>query len=186
MILKKTFYFIRHGQTDWNAEHRAMGVTDIPLNSRGETQSRNALQQVKDLNIKTICYSPLKRSKQTAEILNGVLQCDMVPVEELKEFNLGNCAGKIIGDWFDEWMNGAMISDGESFENFVQRSLVGINKSLVQKGPVLIVAHGGTYWAIQRAVQLLDLPDLPNCVLAGFSPPNSLEKKWLCSHFISK
>lgn len=184
MISLTPFYFIRHGQTDWNAEHRAMGITDIPLNSRGEIQSRNALKQVKDLNIKTICYSPLKRAKQTAKILNEVLQCDMIPIEELKEFNLGTCAGQIIGDWFDEWMNGALIPEGESFKEFVQRALVGVNKSLNHKEPVLIVAHGGTYWAIQRAIQLLDLPDLPNCLLASFSPPKSLGGKWSYSQFI--
>lgn len=26
------FYFLRHGETDWNLEHRAMGSQDIPLN----------------------------------------------------------------------------------------------------------------------------------------------------------
>lgn len=184
MISTIPFYFIRHGKTDWNAEHRLMGITDIPLNSRGVSQSRDALKQVKGLNIKTICYSPLKRAKQTAEILNEALQCAMVPIEELKEFNLGINAGKIIGDWFDEWMNGDLIPEGESFEEFVQRALIGVNKSLNQKGPVLIVAHGGTYWAIQRATQLLELPDLPNCLLASFSPPKSLEGKWSCSRYI--
>lgn len=158
-----------------------MGITDIPLNFHGEIQCRNALKQVKGLSINTICYSPLKRAEQTAKILNEALQCDLVSVEELKEFNLGICAGKIIGNWFDEWMNGALIPEGESFKEFLQRALVGVNKSLDQKGPILIVAHGGTYWAIQRALQLLDLPDLPNCLLARFSPPKSLEGKWSCS-----
>lgn len=183
MILKTPFYFIRHGQTDWNAQHKAMGITDIPLNSNGETQSREAIRQVKDLNIQTICHSPLKRARETAEILNQALQCPMVPIEELKEFNLGKFAGKIIGDWFDEWMDGGLIPDGEPFKEFVERSLKGVNQALAEKGPVLIVAHGGTYWAIQRAIQLMDLPDLPNCLLANFSPPKSLKENWSCSQF---
>lgn len=182
MITKSPFYFIRHGQTDWNAEHRAMGITDIPLNSLGEAQSKNALPYIKDLKIETICHSPLKRAKKTAEILNEELRCNMVTVEELKEFNLGICAGKIIGSWFDEWMNGGRIPEGETFDAFVQRAILGVNKSLAQKGPVLIVAHGGIYWAIQRALQRLDLPDLPNCVLASFDPPKSMGEKWSCTY----
>ena len=184
MIQAKSFYFIRHGQTDWNVKHCAMGITDILLNSHGIKQSKNACKYIKDLPIKTICYSPLKRAKQTAEIFNEDLQCEMVPIEELKEFCLGTYAGKIIGDWFEKWLAGATLPKGETFQEFVQRALVGVNKALFYKGPVLIVGHGGTYWAIQQATQLLDLPDLPNCTLVRFSSPKSRGEKWTCSEFI--
>jgi bisphosphoglycerate-dependent phosphoglycerate mutase len=38
------FYFLRHGETDWNLEHRAMGSQDIPLNDRGISQGLNAAE----------------------------------------------------------------------------------------------------------------------------------------------
>lgn len=180
MILEKPFYFIRHGQTDWNLEHRAMGVTDIPLNPVGIQQAVDACQHLKEFSIKTICHSPLQRAKQTAEIVHKEVQCEIFPVEELKEFCLGTYAGEIIDTWFDEWMKGKVLPEGETFQQFVERSLRGVNKALSYSGPTLIVAHGGTYWAIQQATQLLELPDLPNCTLAYFSPPKTIHDTWDC------
>lgn len=43
--LKKDFYCIRHGQTDWNVQRRAMGSVDIPLNPTGEAQVRSVCQE---------------------------------------------------------------------------------------------------------------------------------------------
>lgn len=182
MISHKPFYFIRHGETDWNKDHRAMGITNIPLNSFGKEQSESVSKQLLNLPIKFICHSPLTRAKETAQILNKTLNCELVSIEELKEFNLGTFAGNILGEWFDDWIKGALIPCGETFSQFINRSLEGINKALARPGPVLIVAHGGTYWAIQQGVQRLDLPDLKNCTLACFSPPNTSRKNWICSY----
>lgn len=178
-LSNKSFYFIRHGQTDWNTKHRAMGIADIPLNHFGEKQSMAAQLLIKNKDINHIFYSPLKRAARTAEIINSDLGCTMTPLDDLREFNLGLYAGKVIGNWFEEWMKGKPLPGGELFVDFIERGIRGVNTAIKKEGKILIVAHGGIYWAIQRAINRLDLPDLQNCFLADFR--SKLERKeWEC------
>lgn len=46
-------------------------------------------------------------------------------------------------------MNGTEIKGAEIYSDFIQRALCGINKALSQNnGSVLIVSHGGVFWAV--------------------------------------
>lgn len=63
-IAQMKIYLLRHGETAYNVDHRYQGVTDIPLSPAGLA----ALKQA-DFLPKTVYVTPLKRTKQTAEIL---------------------------------------------------------------------------------------------------------------------
>src|ERR1700722_10208985 len=68
-IPRRTFYFLRHGETDWNVEGRFQGHSDIPLNAQGLAQARSAAQIMADRSVDLIVASPLIRALKTAAIV---------------------------------------------------------------------------------------------------------------------
>lgn len=65
------FYFVRHGQTDWNKTNQTLCAQDnIQLNATGLIQADNTARVLENLGIKEIHSSPLMRARQTAEIIN--------------------------------------------------------------------------------------------------------------------
>lgn len=72
-------YLIRHGETDWNVQGRMQGQTDIALNQNGIDLARVTAQGMADIPFDLCITSPLKRARQTAEI---ILEGKDVPVTE--------------------------------------------------------------------------------------------------------
>jgi len=179
MLTPMPFVFLRHGETDWNRERRVQGQVDVPLNSRGIAQAHDARERLRGRTIATICSSPLARAHETARIVNEVLRRPLVLVDELMECNLSGWQGVVGGSWHDDWVGGAVPpGGGESYEGFLSRSLAGINKALAHPGPVLIVAHGGVYWAVQRHATCEDKYDIPNGIPVHHDPPRDLQAIW--------
>lgn len=58
---------VRHGQTQFNAEHRYLGALDPELNGHGIDQAR-ALRESLPRQLDAVLCSPLRRAWQTAEI----------------------------------------------------------------------------------------------------------------------
>ena len=178
MLLAKPFYYLRHGETDWNREHRAQGHNDIPLNATGIAQAHAAKAPLARCAIATICASPLARARVTAEIVNQTLQRPLVVIDELKECGYGVCEGQARGDWFKAWRRGETPEGAESFEAFMARALAGLNKALSHAGPVLIVSHAGVYWAIQRYARL-ERTFLENGCPVRHDPPSADVPGWI-------
>ena len=69
MLTPVPFWYLRHGETDWNAQGVSQGSIDIPLNATGIAQAKAAAEQMVGLGIRTIVASPLSRARVTAEIV---------------------------------------------------------------------------------------------------------------------
>ena len=178
-ITETTFYYVRHGETDWNRERRFQGQTDIPVNVAGMEQAKAASDRISSVNIKFIYSSPLRRALETAKEFQAVLKCDLEVIDNLAEANLGVCEGAITGPWYQEWKTGACTPEGaEPYADFIQRALSGINQALAHDGPVLIVSHGVVYRAIRQYARLKPSNRLLHCVVVRHDPPALTGEHW--------
>jgi phosphohistidine phosphatase SixA len=65
----RRLWLVRHGLTEWNAQQRFCGHSDIPLSARGRVQAHWLVRQLQDEAIATVCTSDLVRVRETAEII---------------------------------------------------------------------------------------------------------------------
>ncbi len=93
-------YYVRHGQTDWNAELRFQGQMDIPLNDTGRDQARGNGRKLKDAigmaEGFTFVSSPLVRSRETMELIRkemGLEPGDYSTDQKLIEVSYGILEG---------------------------------------------------------------------------------------------
>lgn len=179
MMLEKDFYFVRHGQTDWNLAHRAQGQTDVPLNEEGRRQAHQAAKAAAQLEIGTICCSPLSRALDTAQIIQGENGARIEILDELIECSWGEREGERRGVWYEAWKRGLETPPGaEPYDEFIERARGAINRALGFPGPVLIVAHGGVYWAVQiHATRELGT-SLPNAQIVKHTAPTEAHPWW--------
>jgi probable phosphoglycerate mutase len=168
------FWFLRHGETDWNAEGRSQGRTDIPLNTVGLTQARRAALALVDRGIVTIVASPLSRALRTAEIVAEALSLPVATDDDLMEVAFGTEEGLPMGDWYDDWIAGTYTPDGaETFAALHDRAVAAINRATARPGPVLVVAHGALFRALRLAFGHEPNVRTPNALPIWCAPPAS-------------
>jgi broad specificity phosphatase PhoE len=173
MILQKSFYFVRHGQTEYNLKRLcAGGKIDAPLNKTGELQAQALQEKLAHITFGKVVCSPMLRARQTAQFATTK---ELLFEVDLREWELGDLEG-VSFEQFDIFVanlsSSVPIPNGESKELFFQRSLKAINKALHEHGEdILIVAHGGIYAAL---IEALGLPgdDIGNAQLIRFHYDN--------------
>ncbi|MRH44972.1 histidine phosphatase family protein [Aquibacillus halophilus] len=134
---------VRHGQTDWNYLGKIQGMTDVPLNDVGRRQAEECREYVNSQDWDFIISSPLKRAKETAEIINKDLNLQIIEMEEFKERSFGIAEGLTLEERTIQFPEGDYPGQ-ESKQDLVERVMSGIdtiNRSYPGK-KVLLVAHG--------------------------------------------
>ena len=177
MLEKKSFYFVRHGESEHNQRGLvAGGKTDSPLTEKGITQALGLKDKILAVGIEHVISSPMIRAKKTAEIAwSGIPDID----ENLREFELAVFEGKEdkgVTEYVIDLPYDVPVPDGESKKEFVQRITCSFNKWLnTYENPLLFVGHG-FIWGILLHIMELSIynpdgtliADLENCRLAHF------------------
>ena len=164
--------FVRHGETNWNAERRMQGHIDIPLNAKGISQAErlaNALIGVKH-SFDVIYSSDLERALHTANAVASALSLDVQITPRLRERNVGKLQGLLLAEapvlLPEIWQRHIAreldhdLGGGESIRTFHQRmqNILELFLNEHRGQSVLAVSHGGSLDMIYRIVtqQALD------------------------------
>lgn len=171
------FYIFRHGQTDWNAQRRIQGHTDIPLNEEGRAQANDLGRRIKNMGIEEVHSSDLKRALETAMISHPNL--NIIENQQLREAHFGEAEGRIFTEVVEEF--GAeyfethpkfwdlRIAGSETKRECIERVWKALNKIAVssKSKSIGISSHGGVIRNIVHSLLPADASkvEIPNCCI---------------------
>jgi probable phosphoglycerate mutase len=89
----RTLVLVRHGETDWNAQGRAQGHADVPLNSAGRAQAETVAPVLAAFGPARLWSSDLARALQTAECVAAASGLPVEPDARLREYDVGKRSG---------------------------------------------------------------------------------------------
>ena len=149
----KELYFVRHGQTEWNAIARMQGQWNSDLSDLGKQQADVNGKFLATQAIEAMYVSPLTRTQQTAEIINQHVGATPVLDDRIMEWDCGDWSGYLYAEvqqkWAEEWA--ALEADrfnyrGPNCENYpdmIARSSPFIDEVLATEHQrIAIVSHG--------------------------------------------
>ena len=161
-------YIVRHGETEWNAEGRIQGHTDVGLSDRGRAQARAVARRLSDVPFDVAYSSDLSRTRDTARLILGARERPLHAVPELREYHKGVFEGLTVPEYrqrYPELYRASLVNDpdfappgGETIRECAAR-LAEFAAGLVERHPednVLVVGHGGSLRSCVTA--LLNLP----------------------------
>ncbi len=139
-------YIIRHGKTNWNLKKLIQGITDLSLSEEGIKDIKELKKEIDKISFDICITSPLKRAKETAEIL---VKCPIITDERLKERYMGKLEGTSVSNYdINKYWNINYQKEDigvETPKELLKRSklfLDDIKKNYNDKN-ILIVSHSG-------------------------------------------
>jgi broad specificity phosphatase PhoE len=172
------FYFIRHGETDWNRRNIIMGSMDIPLNELGFKQAHEVSHLLENEEFEVIISSPRIRAQQTAELIAKKTHKPLVLEEGLVEINWGEAEGTPHDPTKSIFDDDHKPRGAETFLAFQRRVIKTVSSILSMKKIPLIVSHGGVFKALTHHMGYKDL-SASNCMPFFFKPPLGSTLAWV-------
>lgn len=136
--------FVRHGETDWNAEGRLQGSMDVPLNDAGRSQAREAGLTLGRGQWDLLVSSTLGRAVESADIIGALIGLEPSRrLPELVERNYGEAEGRVVRGMPRPEID-ALLATGEPEASVAARGVAAVER-LVAEHPgkrIIVVAHG--------------------------------------------
>lgn len=163
---KPTIYYIRHGQTDWNAAGRFQGSIDIPLNETGRRQAARAGMILRDIlerdgkAASDLPYvaSPLGRATLTMELVRGALDLEASGYSidhRLREIGYGEWEGLTLHEQkardpelYQRRLDDKWTLPAPNGETYAEVTVRMEEWAASLSGDTVVVAHGGTARAL--------------------------------------
>lgn len=169
--MSEPIYIVRHGQTDWNVELRLQGQSETDLNEVGRGQAaangRLLARLIDDPSRFTFLASPMKRTRQTMEIIRGALglpSTGYATDPRLVEVHFGDweaytfaelekkTPGSSTARDHDKWGFLPPGGGAESYAMMAERVRPWLNGL---KGPIVVVTHGGVIRAMFNILNVM-------------------------------
>lgn len=201
-----TIYLVRHGENTANITHEfSYKLIDYSLTTKGILQAQQTAEYFADKHIHDIYTSPLKRAKETAEIIAARLDLPVTVIEHFREVNVGNLERQppssenwelhnhIIAEWYFGRHN-VSFPDGEDYLTLLQRMRMGLLQVTHNKidHNIILVGHGGIFAIPLRDIcSNIDMEEIRqtwnhNCSITEIGleieqgKPIGMLKSWAC------
>jgi 2,3-bisphosphoglycerate-dependent phosphoglycerate mutase len=152
-VNKGKLILVRHGRTVLNSlddSEKLRGWLDVPLDDLGLEEAEETARRVAKYPVTAIYCSDLQRAQQTADAIARKTKLRIIPTRELRPWNVGSLAGKLVSTILDELRHLELdpsrpAPEGESFLQFYERysrKLKGLLKSVDRSsGCIVSVTH---------------------------------------------
>ncbi len=158
---------IRHGETDWNRQHRFQGQIDVPLNDTGRAQAERLAQRLARESFDVVVASDLQRAQATAVAAAGGRAIELDPLWREQAFGVveGLDAATIAQQHPELWAHWLRhdadfaLPGGESVRAFQERVLRAVQRVVQAHAGrcIAVFTHGGALDMLWRAAQKLSL-----------------------------
>ncbi len=141
---------LRHGESEWNRQHRFQGQADPPLTPLGEQQARLAVEKLREMTV--VASSDLQRALRTAEIIAEALGAGDVVIEPgLRERDTGELTGLTRDEVERRWPDRHEIDPPgwEGHEPLLRRVEPALLRVATHGDRVLVITHAGIIRAIE-------------------------------------
>ena len=179
--IKGNWFFVRHGETDWNVERRIQGQTSpAGLNEKGRQQARAVAEQLAPYHIDLVISSDLPRARETAEVVSKKLGAELIFDSALRERNYGTIEGfthdEVVERGFGEIYQKPQDHDfappgGESLRALEERVHVALqrHRDHHHHKNVVIVSHGSALKSLLRRLKNATLQEMADVAIHNAS-----------------